>query len=306
MQGASLGRVSFASNTGEFWREHIILPFFEQYLKGSGDAKLPEAYMFETGTNVWRQFAEWPPKQAQAKQLYFHADGKLSFEPPTAMQASFDEYVSDPAHPVPFVPYTSVNRTEQEYMVADQRTFARRPDVLVYQTEPLDEDVTIAGPISAKLRVSTSGTDSDFVVKLIDVFPNDYPEPDATNAPRPLDQADTAALKQWREDRQKIEKFYVECDSLWKNARALAETLTETAPAEWAVMQEAADKLKNWIDYYEGLAKKESDPASKQENLSSVAECKAIVALLHRLGIDPNPPNPAVPAGQGGLKSLLR
>jgi len=126
------------------------------------------------------------------------------------------------------------------------------------------------------------------------------------NAPRPLDQTDTAALKQWREDRQKIEKFYVECDSLWKNARALAETLTKTSPAEWAVMQEAADKLKNWIDYYEGLAKKESDPASKQENLSYVAECKAIVALLHRLGIDPNPPKPAVPAGQGGLKSLLR
>ena len=186
-QGASLGRVPFASNTGEFWREHVILPFFEQYLKGSGDARLPEAYMFETGTNVWRQFTEWPPKQVQAKQLYFHANGKLSFEPPAETQASFDEYVSDPAHPVPFIPYTDVGRTEQEYMVADQRFFARRPDVLVYQTEPLDDDVTIAGPITAKLHVSTSGTDSDFVVKLIDVFPNDYPEPDAGPAARPAD-----------------------------------------------------------------------------------------------------------------------
>jgi len=186
VQGASLGRVPFASNTGEFWREKIIYPFFEQYLKGNGDARLPEAYMFETGTNVWRQFAEWPPKQVQAKPLYFHPNGKLSFDPPADAQASFDEYVSDPAHPVPFIPYTSVGRTEQEYMVADQRTFGRRPDVLVYQTEPLDEDVTIAGPISAKLRVSTSGTDSDFVVKLIDVFPNDYPEP-AAPAVRPPD-----------------------------------------------------------------------------------------------------------------------
>ena len=181
-QGASLGRVPFAANTGEFWREQIIFPFFEQHLKGAGDAGLPEAYMFETGTNVWRQFTEWPPKQVQATQLYFHANGRLSFEPPAETQASFDEYVSDPAHPVPFIPYTSVGRTEQEYMVADQRSFARRADVLVYQTEPLDEDVTIAGPISTKLRVSTSGTDSDFVVKLIDVFPNDYPEPDATTA----------------------------------------------------------------------------------------------------------------------------
>jgi putative CocE/NonD family hydrolase len=186
-QGASLGRVPFAANTGEFWREHIIFPFFEQYLKGSGDARLPEAYMFETGTNEWRQFTEWPPKQVQPTQFYFHANGKLSFEPPAEAPAAFDEYVSDPEHPVPFIPYTSVGRTEQEYMVADQRSFARRPDVLVYQTDPLQEDVTIAGPISAKLRVSTSGTDSDFVVKVIDVFPNDYPEPDATPPPRPTD-----------------------------------------------------------------------------------------------------------------------
>ena len=186
-QGASLGRVPFATNTGEFWRERIIFPFFEQHLKGNGDAGLPEAYMFETGTNQWRQFTEWPPKQVRATSLYFRAGGKLSFDPPAEAQASFDEYVSDPAHPVPFIPYTSVGRTEQEYMVADQRSFARRPDVLVYQTEPLEEDVTIAGPISAKLRVSTSGTDSDFVVKLIDVFPNDYPEPDAVSAARPTD-----------------------------------------------------------------------------------------------------------------------
>jgi uncharacterized protein len=175
--GASLGRVQFASKTGEFWRERIIFPFFEQHLKGLGDAALPEAYMFETGTNTWRQFQAWPPKDAQQKVLYFRAGGKLSFEAPTGAQASFDEYVSDPAHPVPSTAHTSVGRTEQEYMVADQRPFGRRPDVLVYQTEPLEEDVTIAGPVSPRLRVSTSGTDSDFVVKVIDVYPADYPDP---------------------------------------------------------------------------------------------------------------------------------
>ncbi len=144
--------------------------------------------MFETGTNTWRQFTEWPPKNAQKKELYFHANGKLSFEPPAEAQSSFDEYVSDPAHPVPFIPYTDVGRTEQEYMVADQRYFTRRPDVLVYQTDPLEEDVTVAGPIWPKLHVSTSGTDSDFVVKLIDVYPYEYPEPEANpNAPRPTD-----------------------------------------------------------------------------------------------------------------------
>lgn len=176
-QGASLGRVQFGSNTGDFWREHIVFPFFEQYLKGNGDARLPEAYMFETGSNVWRQYSEWPPKNAQKKTLYLHANGKLSFEPPAEAQASFDEYVSDPMHPVPFIPYTDLGRTEQEYMVADQRGYARRPDVLVYESDPLEEDVTFAGPVSPKLFVSTSGTDSDYVVKLIDVFPTDYPEP---------------------------------------------------------------------------------------------------------------------------------
>jgi len=188
--GSSLGRVQFWSKTGEFWRERVIFPFFEQHLKGDGDAKLPEAYMFETGTNMWRQFQEWPPKETQKKVLYFQAGGKLSFEAPTDLQPSFDEYVSDPAHPVPFIPYTSVGRTEQEYMVADQRPFGRRADVLLYQTDPLEEDVTVAGPISPRLRVSTSGTDSDFVVKLIDVYPTDYPDPPSAAGaavPRPTD-----------------------------------------------------------------------------------------------------------------------
>ena len=183
--GEHLGRVEFASNTGEYYRKNILFPFFEQYLKGSGDAKLPKAYVFETGTNVWRQYSAWPPKNAEPKTLYFHANGELSFEPPTAESASFDEYVSDPAKPVPFVNYAALN-VPQEYMLSDQRFADSRTDVLVYETPVLQEDVTIAGPIKPRLFVSTSGTDSDFDVKLIDVYPTDYPD-SKQDAPRPED-----------------------------------------------------------------------------------------------------------------------
>jgi putative CocE/NonD family hydrolase len=173
--GNHLGRVDFASNTGDYYRKNILFPFFEQYLKGAGDAKLPEAYVFETGANVWRQYSEWPPKNAEQKTLYFHSGGGLSFDPASADASPFDEYVSDPAHPVPFVAYTAQS-VPQEYMVSDQRFAASRTDVLTYETPVLQEDVTISGPVSPRLFVSTSGTDSDFDVKLIDVYPPDYPD----------------------------------------------------------------------------------------------------------------------------------
>jgi len=176
--GNHLGSVSFASDTAKFSRAQILFPFFEQYLRGAGDAKLPEAYVFETGTNVWREYPQWPPKNARAKTLYFRAANGLSFDAPSgdAGEAeAFDEYVSDPEHPVPFIGYVATG-VPQEYMVGDQRFAATRSDVLVYQTEPLEEDITVAGPVSPKLFVSTSGTDSDWVVKLIDVYPQDYPE----------------------------------------------------------------------------------------------------------------------------------
>jgi hypothetical protein len=180
--GNHLGRVSFASNTGDYYRKNIVFPFFEQYLKGNGDAKLPKAYVFETGTNVWRQYASWPPKNIETKTLYFHANGVLSFEPPKEAATAFDEYVSDPAKPVPFVNYVAQN-VPQEYMVSDQRYAATRTDVLTYQTEVLQEDVTIVGPVSPRLFVSTSGTDSDWDVKLIDVYPADYPQPEDKREP---------------------------------------------------------------------------------------------------------------------------
>jgi uncharacterized protein len=175
--GDHLGDVTFNAKTAQFFRAKIQFPFFEFYLKGKGEA-LPGAYVFETGTNVWRTYKSWPPPTAQAKTLYFHANGRLSFEPPT-QQEGFDEYVSDPAHPVPFVNYTT-DTVPQRYMVDDQRFASRRADVLVYESEPLEDDVTIAGPISPRLKVATTGTDSDFVVKLIDVYPNDYPDPESS------------------------------------------------------------------------------------------------------------------------------
>lgn len=175
--GSHLGDVRFNSRTSEYFRADIQFPFFEHYLKGKGAAP-GKAEVFETGTNVWRSLDSWPPKQASAKTLYFHAGGKLGFDPPEETRG-VDEYVSDPNHPVPFVGYTT-DTVPQRYMVDDQRFASYRPDVLVYETDPLERDVTIAGPISPKLRISSSGTDSDFVVKLIDVYPEDYPDMEGT------------------------------------------------------------------------------------------------------------------------------
>jgi hypothetical protein len=173
--GDKLGDVNFGSKTGVFFRAQIQFPFFEYYLKGRNGAPLPKAYVFETGSNVWKRYDAWPPKSAVAKTLYFHAGGKLSFDAPTE-KAGVDEYLSDPAHPVPFVNYTT-DTVPQRYMDDDQRFASERPDVLTYETEPLSEDVTIAGPVRPKLKVASSGTDSDFVVKLIDVYPEDFPNP---------------------------------------------------------------------------------------------------------------------------------
>ena len=175
--GASFGDLRFGNPTADYYHEHIELPFFEHFLKDKGPADLPEASVYETGTNRWRSFDAWPPKGVETKSLYFRPGGKLGFERPPLGGSSFDEYVSDPARPVPYVDGVVVKRPA-EYMAADQRFAARRPDVLVYQTDPLTEDLTIAGPITADLFVATSGTDADWVVKLIDVYPDNTPDPD--------------------------------------------------------------------------------------------------------------------------------
>jgi hypothetical protein len=179
MEGDRLGNIRFDSKTGEYFREKVELPFFNYYLKDKGILDLPEALVFVTGLNQWKSYPHWPPKETKEKNLYFRADGKLSFEPPFGKDKN-DSFISDPNKPVP---YTSEIRTSQGHlwMVEDQRFASRRPDVLVFQTDILKEDVTIAGPIMANLYVSTTGTDSDWVVKLIDVYPGDAPD----NKPNP-------------------------------------------------------------------------------------------------------------------------
>jgi hypothetical protein len=185
--GNRLGHVRFGSNTSEFYQEKIEFPFFQYHLKGKGELKLPEAYVFEVGPNRWRQFDQWPPKNAQQRSLHFQANEGLAFTPAQDGALAYDEYVSDPRKPVPFTEEISTAMT-RPYMTDDQRFASRRPDVLVYQTEVLKEDVTLAGPMLADLWVSTSGTDSDFVVKVIDVFPADFSYPSdrpQTEQPRP-------------------------------------------------------------------------------------------------------------------------
>ncbi|MGE5111879.1 MAG: CocE/NonD family hydrolase [Acidobacteriaceae bacterium] len=173
--GDHLGNVWFGAKNSVYYRDHVEFPFFEHYLKGKADPNLAEATVFETGTNQWRQYDAWPPKNTKKVSLYLSGEGKLSFAP--GQGAAYDEYVSDPAKPVPFITDTAIGMT-REHMTDDQRLAGRRTDVLVYQTDPLDRDITFSGPIDPTLFVSTSGTDSDFVVKLIDVYPNDFHDPD--------------------------------------------------------------------------------------------------------------------------------
>lgn len=175
--GQKLGHINFRSKTSDFFRQKIELPFFIHHLKGGPRPDLPEAYVFETGTCQWRRFDKWPPARTREQMLYFGESGRLSTRAPEEKSAVTDDYVSDPRKPVPFIPNIAVTMT-REHMLDDQRFAASRPDVLVYQTDPLEEDVTLAGPVTATLYVSTTGTDSDFVVKLIDVYPGDYPNPE--------------------------------------------------------------------------------------------------------------------------------
>jgi len=177
--GEQLGNIRFESKTADYFQTQIELPFFNYYLKDKGPLKLSEAVVFETGSNAWRSYDSWPPKNATARNLYFHEQGKLSFDPPAGPSGA-DSFVSDPEKPVPF---TTRIDTKQGHLwvVEDQRFAASRPDVLVYESDVLDRPVTVAGPIAASLFTSTTGTDADWVVKVIDVFPPDAPD----NSPNP-------------------------------------------------------------------------------------------------------------------------
>ena len=171
--GTELGNVQFDVQTSKYYKEQVDIKFFNHYLKGGEDHDLPEVLAFYSGENEWREHDQWPPEEAEPMTFYLKSDGGLdSVEP---MEQGADQWVSDPANPVPYTQEITNGRS-REYMVEDQRFAATRPDVMVYQTELLTEDVTLTGKITADLYVETTGTDADFVVKLIDVYPDSFPE----------------------------------------------------------------------------------------------------------------------------------
>ncbi|MBL0307533.1 MAG: CocE/NonD family hydrolase [Chitinophagaceae bacterium] len=171
--GSFLGNVKFGMNTAHWYQNNIEIPFFNYYLKGKGEVeKIPEATIFFSGENQWKKLDQWPPAAMQSKDIFLTENGGLSWTAPAGKE-SFSAYTSDPAHPVPYTEDVHHGRT-REYMTDDQRFAARRPDVLTFQTDVLTEDITLAGVVTANLKVSISGTDADFVVKIIDVFPDDF------------------------------------------------------------------------------------------------------------------------------------
>ena len=186
--GSYLGNVKFESNTAHWYQNNIEIPFFNYYLKGKGDdPALSEATIFFSGENKWRKLDQWPPSVMQPKEIFLVSNGGLSWTKPTTGVA-YTEYTSDPAHPVPYTEDVHHDRT-REYMTDDQRFAHRRPDVVSFQTDPLTEDLTLAGPVIANLKASISTTDADFVVKIIDVFPDlikEIPYNEARNEKYPM------------------------------------------------------------------------------------------------------------------------
>jgi hypothetical protein len=164
---------NFGSNTSKFFQDSLETPFFNFYLKDKGNFNAAEATVFETGSNQWKTYPVWPPVNTTAVNYYFNAGKTLSLHQPNIAN-SFDEYISDPANPVPYTNGTYGHRNN-EYMAEDQRFAASRPDVIFFETETLHNDVTLSGSITADLFVSITGTDADFIVKLIDVLPDNEP-----------------------------------------------------------------------------------------------------------------------------------
>lgn len=184
-EGDWLGTAYFGSKTSRLYQEKFELPFFNYFLKDKGDiSQIKEVNTFDTGANEWREFAAWEPTVATQTPLYLGANGKLSFTDAVGRggRADYDEYVSDPWKPVPYTQKITINYPK-EFMTEDQRFVSHRPDVLVYQTEPLARDITVAGDIRPEIIIASSSTDSDFIVKLIDVFPDDYEYPKGIKPP---------------------------------------------------------------------------------------------------------------------------
>jgi uncharacterized protein len=184
-EGSFLGNARFGSNTSEYYQTNIEVPFFNYHLKGKGTvADIAEANIFFTGENNWRKLKQWPPMEVEQKELVIGSESNLVFNykntlNPKEGKSGFYEYTSDPAHPVPYTEDVH-NRRTREYMTDDQRFAERRPDVLTFKTSILENDVTVAGSVIADISTSISTTDADFVVKIIDVFPDDFAYPGGT------------------------------------------------------------------------------------------------------------------------------
>jgi uncharacterized protein len=181
-EGDKLGKIEFGAPTSRYFREKIQAPWFAHFLKDKGSLAQPEAVTFQTGANKWESYDSWPPHEGfTEKSLYFGDHGRLSFEAPAkGSDAGFDSYISDPAHPVPYRPrpieptYYPRGSGWYTWLVEDQRFAHLRPDVLSWETDSLNNDVVVSGAVTAKLFASTSGSDSDWIVKLIDVYPEEY------------------------------------------------------------------------------------------------------------------------------------
>lgn len=175
-----IGNIYFGDSLSYKYQRDIEFPFFTYFLKEEGNLKnIPEAYLYDTGTLEWKKFEQYPSPKRKTQKLYFHEGGKLSFDAPTKPE-SFSEFISDPHKPVPYAENLDIVFTPRKYMTDDQRENARRPDVLVFQSEVLEEDITLGGELLAKLQVAITGTDSDWIVKLIDVLPNDAKNHEST------------------------------------------------------------------------------------------------------------------------------
>ena len=210
--GDSLGPVKFGSKSADYFRANILRPWLAFHLHGKGDGHFPEARIFESGSNEWRTFDSWPPKNAQRRRLYMRENGRLSFDPPRTTNSSssakpardpmhsdaFDAFVSDPSHPVPYVPRPDDGEGWNTWLVRDQRFVDNRPDVLTWTSEILAEDVTLAGDVVAHLFASTTGSDADWVVKLIDVYPDDFPDQPAMGGYQLMVNADIMRGRYWK------------------------------------------------------------------------------------------------------------
>ena len=196
--GDSLGPIRLGSNTADWFRAEIERPWFAYHLHGRGDGRFPEAWAFETGANRWHSFDAWPPRNAVPRKLYLRENGRVSFDPPLTAARAFDAWISDPAHPVPYLARPDSGDAWRTWLVHDQRFAGERRDVLTWQSEPLTEDLTIAGDVVAHLFASTSGTDADWVVKLIDVYPDSVPDQPAMAGFQLMVNADIMRGRYWK------------------------------------------------------------------------------------------------------------